>query len=234
MAQFAPGPWNAAKTPSQAAFGINQRARSMPMYGSQQAWNPYGYPQSSGGQMTLQSQVNPEPIYSDLDTSRGMSDAMATGQSAAASAFEHLGRQGISAASPSEQYRGASSSAKSLASALGSAESIRQSDNAANVGNVLSGQVQRAKDFGEQLANYGLGVRANQDYTTSANKTLFDALLGRAGTINGLSGNDISDYGFWAGNGLQNQKTQQKSLMDQIMAVLNMRNLFNASTAGDL
>jgi len=147
--------------------------------------NPY-----AGNNITIGSQVNPTGVYTPQATQTAMNQAIAAGQQTAYGT-PHSGMMGILGNSPTLASQNAYNAANAVAQGRANAESIRLGDRAANLQNILAGQVGRGTDILGQLGNLGNLNQMNQDYTNQMQNM-------QLGAFQNLLG------GFGGGNSFQN------------------------------
>lgn len=162
---------------------------------------------------TIQSQIAPAPIYSPAQTQAGVNQAMAFGHQAAFG-VPGLSMPGMAASSPALQSRAAGAGASGLANALNQAEMLRLRDRAANVQNVLGGQLARGTGV---LGRAGSRVTMNQTnrrYASLMGRILLEAMRGRIGGIGKMLGEGLQDRAFWSGLKRRGQAARGGHLAD--------------------
>jgi len=149
-------------------------------------------PQPSTVTYPLQSDINPQPVFSDQQTRSAMNQRWNEGVQNAFTAQRDGGLEGMGFASPALQATRAVDSMQALNQGAQGAQEISLADRIANSKNMMAGQMARGDDWLSQLRNLGGFDRANQGYGAGSRNMILQALLGGYGGLDSLGQLDWS------------------------------------------
>jgi hypothetical protein len=181
-----------------------------------------------GPQQTIGSEMQPRSIFSPHQTAMAANQLFGQGlQSAFSQMAQGPGLPGFASYSPGLMSRGAMNAGNALLGGMRGAEGLRLSDRAANMSNLLQGQIGRAADFlGKAYPQFGFDA-ANRQYSNQAAGGMLSGILARLGGLGGMQQRGIADRGFWANLGLGQQQLGVQNMLNAAGLINNFQNIAN-------